>query len=104
MSIQMDRPTEYHKRVPPWRNVTFLKWAAQILALVAVVGVGWILYTQGAANLEARNIDGMTPLHTATTKKVAQFLIKRGANLNAKAKDGRTPMDMPPVPTPRTGS
>ena len=57
MSVEVDRPTGYHKRVPPWRNVTFLKWAAQIVVLFAVIGVGVILYRQGASNLAERDID-----------------------------------------------
>jgi general L-amino acid transport system permease protein len=45
------------QRVPPWRNVTLLKWSAQIVFVVALLLVAWILVTQAAKNLAARNID-----------------------------------------------
>lgn len=57
MTIQTKEPRRQHQRVPPWRNVTFLKWAAQIIFLFAVVAVVWILGSEAGDNLEARNID-----------------------------------------------
>lgn len=57
MTVHVDEPREQQQRVPPWRNVTFLKWAAQIVFLVGLVGLIWILVTQAAANLAERNID-----------------------------------------------
>ena len=57
MSVRVDRPQQQPQRVPPWRNVTFLKWAAQLVTLVGVVGLGYILVTQAQENLAARNID-----------------------------------------------
>ncbi len=57
MAIQIEEPREQHHRVPPWRNVTFLKWAAQVIFLIAIVAVFWILGGQAAANLDARNLD-----------------------------------------------
>ena len=35
----------------------------------------------------------MSPLHWATTKKVAELLIATGADVNAKNDDGPTPFD-----------
>jgi general L-amino acid transport system permease protein len=57
VAIQVDKPEQHHQRVPPWRNVTFLKWAAQILFLLALVGVVWILAREAGGNLEQRGID-----------------------------------------------
>ena len=56
MAIEVDKPQQYHHRVPPWRNVTFLKWAAQILFLLALFALVWILGSEAADNLEQRNI------------------------------------------------
>jgi ankyrin repeat protein len=36
------------------------------------------------ANVNARNDDGDTPLHLATTRKVAELLLSKGADVNAK--------------------
>jgi general L-amino acid transport system permease protein len=33
-----------------------LKWGAQIAALAAVIGLGWLLWSQGASNLKSRGI------------------------------------------------
>jgi len=41
------------------------------------------------------------PEGVRATREVAELLKKRGANVNALAKDGRSPMDMPPAPVPR---
>jgi general L-amino acid transport system permease protein len=46
-----------HARPPLWRNVTVLKWTAQLVALAGVVGLGWFLAAQGAGNLDARGIN-----------------------------------------------
>jgi len=54
LAVQVDKP---HARPPFWRNVTVLKWAAQLITLAGVVGLGYILYTQAASNLEARGIN-----------------------------------------------
>ncbi len=56
MAIEVDKPQQYHQRVPPWRNVTFLKWAAQILFLFALFALVWILGSEAADNLDQRNI------------------------------------------------
>jgi general L-amino acid transport system permease protein len=59
MTTQFKPPEQRQRqqRVPPWRNVTFLKWAAQIVFLFAILAVFWILGSQAAGNLEERNID-----------------------------------------------
>lgn len=57
MAIQIEEPAEQQHRVPLWRNVTFLKWAAQIVFLFGILALFWILGKEAAANLEARNID-----------------------------------------------
>jgi general L-amino acid transport system permease protein len=57
MTVQMEEPRQQHQRVPLWRNVTFLKWAAQITFLVGVLLVFWILGREAATNLEAKGID-----------------------------------------------
>ena len=56
MTIQIDEPGQQHQRVPPWRNVTFLKWAAQIIFLAGILAVIWILGSQAGDNLEQRGI------------------------------------------------
>jgi len=56
VSIQVEQPRQHHQRVPPWRNVTFLKWSAQILFLMALVGAIWILAREAGANLKQRDI------------------------------------------------
>ena len=53
----MEQPRQQHQRVPLYRNVTFLKWAAQIIFLFGLIALFWILYTQAARNLEAKSID-----------------------------------------------
>lgn len=42
------------RKPPPWRNATFLKWAAQLLVLAGLVGLVVILGLQAASNLEAQ--------------------------------------------------
>lgn len=44
-------------RPPPWRNVTVLKWTAQLVALAIVIFLGWILASEAASNLDARGIN-----------------------------------------------
>ena len=47
-------------------------------------------------NVNERDDYGWTPLHPAAVfghKEIAELLIAKGANVNAKANDGRTPLD-----------
>ena len=57
MSVRVDRPQQQPQRVPLYRNVAVLKWAAQIIALAVVVGLGYLLVTQAQKNLADRGID-----------------------------------------------
>ena len=57
MAVQVDRPRNQQQRVPPWRNVTFLKWAAQIVFLIGILAVFWILGREASQNLEDKGID-----------------------------------------------
>ena len=57
MAIQIEEPRQRQQRVPVWRNVTFLKWAAQVIFLFAILAVFWILGSQAGSNLEDRGID-----------------------------------------------
>ena len=43
-------------------------------------------------DVNAKNVDGWTPLHLATTKEIAELLIAEGADVNAKDYLGRTPL------------
>ena len=49
------------------------------------------------ADVNAKSWNGMTPLHEAATKEVAELLIAEGADVNAKIKGGEfkgeTPLD-----------
>ncbi len=51
------RTTPSQRKPPLWRNLTFLKWAAQLLVLGALVGLAVILGSQAAANLAAQGRD-----------------------------------------------
>lgn len=52
-----DRPgSAEHARPPFWRNVTVVKWAAQLAFLTFFVWLFWLLVTQAASNLSARGI------------------------------------------------
>jgi general L-amino acid transport system permease protein len=56
MTVRVDRPRDRQQRVPLWRNVTFLKWAAQIVFLVGIVAVFWILGKEAGGNLKDKGI------------------------------------------------
>ncbi len=55
MAIDVERRPR--QRVPLWRNVTVLKWTAQIVFLIGIVVLGYLLVTEAAANLDDRGID-----------------------------------------------
>ena len=44
-------------RPPPWRNITVLKWTAQIVALAIVVFLGLVLVGEASSNLTNRGIN-----------------------------------------------
>lgn len=50
-----------------------------------------MLITKGA-DVNAKNDDGITPLHLADTIDIARLFIENGADINAKDKDGQTPL------------
>jgi len=65
-----------------------------LTTIAAVVLVGCATTQQSAPPAEA-NI-GVTPLHRAASKvhkEMAELLIAKGADVNAKDKNGRTPLD-----------
>ena len=50
----------------------------------------------GGADVNAKNVDGWTPLHEAAfggRKEIVELLISNGADVNAKSDDGETPLD-----------
>ena len=50
-----------------------------------------LLLAKGA-DIHARNVFGITPLHWASNGKVAELLIASGADVNIKSNDGNTPL------------
>ena len=44
------------------------------------------------ADPNARNDQGVTPLHSAAYPEMAELLVQRGADLNARSVDGSTPL------------
>lgn len=56
MTVHMEEPRQHQQRVPLWRNITFLKWAAQIVFLAGVLALFWILGREAASNLKDNGI------------------------------------------------
>ena len=52
----------------------------------------WRLLAQAGANVNARDKDGNTPLHETFLTDVEEELLKLGANVNARNNDGETPI------------
>jgi ankyrin repeat protein len=44
------------------------------------------------ADPNARNDEGITPLHLAVYPEMVELLVRRGANINVRSSDGRTPL------------
>ena len=53
--------------------------------------VAELLIAEGA-DVNAKGVIGITPLHYALTKEIAELLIDKGADVNAKDKYERTPL------------
>ena len=45
------------------------------------------------ADVNAQDKNGVTPLHLATNKDVAELLLAKGADIKAKDQNGKTPLD-----------
>ncbi len=45
-----------HQRPPLWRDVTVLKWAAQLIVLAVTAAILWILGSTGAGNIDDRGL------------------------------------------------
>ena len=55
-----------------------------------------VLLIDKSADINAKDINGNTPLHNASIKghiKIVEILVGKGANVNAKTDNGRTPLD-----------
>jgi ankyrin repeat protein len=44
------------------------------------------------ADPNARNDEGITPLHLAVYPEMVELLVRRGADINVRSNDGRTPL------------
>ena len=49
------------------------------------------------ASVKVQDTYGYTPLHWARTRDLAHLYIQRGANVNARLKDGQTPLLLPSI-------
>lgn len=50
------------------------------------------LLLDAGADPNAKNDQGITPLHLAVHPEMVELLVRRGANINIRATDGRTPL------------
>lgn len=70
------------------------KWGFTALHGVAgedLIEVATCLLDQGA-NPNAKNDDGITPLHLAAYPSMVELLVKRGAEIDSRSNDGSTPL------------
>jgi len=50
------------------------------------------LLLDAGADPNAKNDEGVTPLHLAVYPEMVELLVRRGANINIRSNDGRTPL------------
>jgi ankyrin repeat protein len=62
------------------------------------------LFLQAGADVNSANVTGNTALHYAAqtgANRIVEFLVANGAKLDARNKDGKTPLDVAMAPGPR---
>lgn len=71
-----------------------IQW--QFVALHGVAGEECIemaeLLLDSGADPNARNDEGIAPLHLAAYPEMVELLVRRGADIDARTRDGRTPL------------